>query len=88
MKNGANRSDINQIKRLAEKDGLDSGKISKVLGINEAVVKSFMAFDPLAHERKMSAEAKKAAIEAEEKRLLAEAGARIAVEAGMKKGKI
>lgn len=86
-KAGANRQEINQIIRMAN-DGIDSGKIAKSLNINEKVVKSFMAFDPLKFQQEQQATARKAAIELEEKRLLAEAGARIAVEEGRKKGKL
>ena len=87
MKAGANRSDINQILRMA-KDGLDSGKISKRLNILENVVKGFMDYDPLAYEKKQAALAKQEAIKREEQQMIVEAGARIAVEEAKKKGKI
>ena len=83
IKAGANREEINEIIRMA-KEGADSGVISKALRIVEATVKSFMDFDPLEYEKQESAKARAEAEAAEEKRLLAEAGARVAVE---KKGK-
>lgn len=83
IKAGANREEINEIIRMA-KEGIDSGAISKALRIVEETVKSFMDFDPLEYEKQEAAKARAEAEEAEEKRLLAEAGARVAVE---KKGK-
>ena len=87
MKCGANRSDVNAILRLVDQ-GMDSGKISKLLGIEEKVVKTFMLFDPLKYQLEQEAKSKAEAIAKEEVKLFAEAGARIAVEAAQKKGKL
>lgn len=80
MKQGANKGEQAKIKKLAGQ-GHTVNEITNAMGINKKVVAFFMDFDPVERAKEEDQRLRDQQVEADEKRLAAEAAATAALKA-------